>query len=103
MSDCFLIVLAELDRTDLFEIIGMAGETLTLPCDTSSFTNVLSIRWVRQDGKNLSGSSVTDRDGSLVIVKAAIMDTAVYDCLVQTRLGIATVQHNVTVYGELIF
>ena len=81
----------------------MAGETLTLPCDTSSFTSVLSIRWVRQDGKNLSRSSVIDRDGSLVIVKATIMDTAVYDCLVQTNMGIATVRHNVTVYGELIF
>lgn len=64
---------------------------------------MLSILWVRQDGRNLSRSSVTDRDGSLVIVMATIMDTGVYHCLVQTSLGIATVLHNVTVYGELIF
>lgn len=92
--------MTRINTTNINSRSTVIGDFLTLPCDTSGLRRIIRTAWERQDGRSLPSNSYIDDMRSLVILMTGLEDAGVYNCIVETNMGVATVQYNVTVEGK---
>lgn len=98
----FLSVTTRLNTTVINQQSYLVGQRFSLPCDSSPFSGPVTRTWTQFNNTDLSPLTVIDTRGSLVVVMATLNNAGVYECELQTEMGVANILYNVTIVGMCI-